>query len=302
MFLFDNKTNILIDANEITLKSEYYSEFYHFCKFREFIEFDALQLSGGHFEGYTSKLITEQVMLELSQRNCLNKQEGLIDTNMWFFAIPVQSNRVFFQNLYQVENNYIGIIPPKKEFSVIQSPFSNRFQLYVHEDYLTQLCQTLYLPESKKFLNHHECSMVICSPEKIRHLQQLCYQFYQTAFDLDSQKVAFKIKKLSLNLIKQQLKEELVKKFILTLAEAKDINPKKNTIRRTYILKQAEEMMINSLYSELTVSDICQELCVSQRTLEYIFKDFYQMSPKNYFKSFVSMLYINVLTKIITPH
>lgn len=70
----------------------------------------------------------------------------------------------------------------------------------------------------------------------------------------------------------------------MTLAEAKDIKPKKNTLRRTSILKQAEEMMRNSLYSELTISDICQEVGVTKRTLEYIFKDFYQMSPHHYFK------------------
>lgn len=85
--------------------------------------------------------------------------------------------------------------------------------------------------------------------------------------------------------------EEIVKNFILTLAEAKDIKLKKNTVRRTSILKQAEEMMRNSLYSELTISDICQELGVSKRSLEYIFKDFYQTSPKNYFK----MLRLNAL-------
>ncbi|WP_198649082.1 hypothetical protein [Cyanothece sp. BG0011] len=237
MFLFDNKTNVLIESNEITFKSEYYSDFSHFCKFREFIEFGALQLSSGQFEGYLSKLITKQVMLELSQRNCLNSQEGIIDAKTWFFAIPVQPKRVFFQNLYQVENNYIGIIPPKKEFSVVQTPFSNRFQLYVHEDYLNQLCQILDLPEAKKFLNSSQCSMVTCSPEKIRSLQQSCHQLYQILFSLNSQDLSLIIKKLRLNFIKQQLKEELVKNFLLTLAEAKDIQPKKKHSQADFYFK-----------------------------------------------------------------
>jgi AraC family ethanolamine operon transcriptional activator len=284
MFLFDNKTNILIESNEITFKSEYYCDFFDFCKMREFLEIDALQLSGSHFEGYISKLITDQVMLELSQRNCLNKQEGLIHANMWLFGIPVQAKRVFFQNLYQVENNYIGIIPPKKEFELLQTPFSHRFQLYVHEDYLNQSCQTLDLPEAKNFLNYSQCSILTCSPEKIRSLQQSCHQLYQLSFDLESQQIALHRKAISLKFIKKQLKKEIVKNFLLTLAEAQDVKPKKNTIRRTSILKQTEEMMKNSLYSDLTTSDICQALEVSQRTLEYVFKDFYQISPKQYFK------------------
>ncbi|MFH7028165.1 MAG: helix-turn-helix domain-containing protein [Heteroscytonema crispum UTEX LB 1556] len=284
MFIFDNKTNIFVKANGLTFNSNYFCDFSPYFKNREFLDMEAIQLGGDYFQGYISNLITEPVMLQLSQRNCLTKLEGVISPKTWFFAIPVQSNRVFFQNLYQLENNYIGIVPPKAEFSVVQTAFSNRFQLYVDEDYLEQLCQTLDLLAAKKFLNPSESSMVICSPEKIRHLQQSCQKLYQMVFDLDRQQVTFQRKALILNFIKQELKEELVKKFILALAEAKDIKPKKNTIRRTSILKQAEEMMRNSLYFELTISDICQELGVSQRTLEYIFKDFYQISPKNYFK------------------
>jgi AraC family ethanolamine operon transcriptional activator len=70
----------------------------------------------------------------------------------------------------------------------------------------------------------------------------------------------------------------------LTLAVTKDIKTPKNAIRRTSILKKAEEMMRKNLRSDLTIPAICQDLEVSQRTLEYIFKDFYQMSPYNYFK------------------
>lgn len=284
MFIFDNKTNIVIDANELTFKSEYYCDFSPYFKNREFLDMAALQLGGDHFEGYISKLITEQVMLELSQRNCLTKLEGVTHPEMWLFAIPVQPKRVFFQNLYQVENNYIGIIPPKAEFLVFQSPFSHRFQLYVHEDYLTQLCQTLDLPETKKFLSYSEGSIVICLPEKIYYLQQLCYQLYQIAFDLECQEISFKRKVLEISFLKNNLTKEIVKNFILTLAEAKDIKSKQNTVRRTSILKKAEDIMNNNLYSCLTTLDICQELGVSQRTLEYIFKDFYQVSPQKYFK------------------
>jgi AraC family ethanolamine operon transcriptional activator len=105
-------------------------------------------------------------------------------------------------------------------------------------------------------------------------------------------------KALRLNFVRQQLKEEIVKDFLLTLAVTKDIKPPKNTIRRTSILKKAEEMMRKNLRSDLTIPTICQELEVSQRTLEYIFKDFYQMSPYNYFK----LLRLNALHQSINQN
>jgi AraC family ethanolamine operon transcriptional activator len=222
-------------------------------------------------------------MLELSQRNCLTNVAGVVHSKMWVFAIPVQVNSVFFQNLYSLENNYLGIVPPKSEISVFQHPFSNRFQLYVHDNYLQQLCQTLELPEAKKFLNSADSSIVICPAEKIRHLQQSCHQLYQMLFNLYHQQISGKRKALRLDFVRQKL-EEIVKYFLLTLAVTKEIKTPKNTIRRTSILKKAEEMMRKNLRSDLTIPTICQDLEVSQRTLEYIFKDFYQMSPYSYLK------------------
>ncbi|MEB3123715.1 MAG: hypothetical protein VKL41_21140, partial [Snowella sp.] len=284
MFIFDSKTNILINSQELTFKSEYFCNFSHYFQNREFLDLDALQLSGDNFEGYLSKLITNEVMLELSQRNCLTKLAGIIHSKMWVFAIPVQVNPVLFQNLYPLENNYLGILPPKSEVSVFQHPFSNRFQLYIDDNYLQKLCQTLELPESKNFLNSSDSSIVICPSEKIRYLQQSCHQLYQMLFNLDWQQISGPKKALRLNFVRQKLKEEIVKDFLLTLAVTKDITTPKNSIRRTSILKKAEEMMRKNLRSDLTIPAICQNLEVSQRTLEYIFKDFYQMSPYNYFK------------------
>ncbi|NCS24065.1 MAG: helix-turn-helix domain-containing protein [Microcystis aeruginosa BS13-02] len=291
MFIFDSKTNILINSQELTFKSEYFCNFSRYFQNREFVNLDALQLSGDHFEGYLSRIIIDEVMLELSQRNCLTNVKGVTHSKMWVFAIPFQVNPVLFQNLYSLENNYLGIVPPKSEISVFQHPFSNRFQLYVDDDYLQQLCQTLELPEAKKFLNSSISSIVICPEEKIRHLQQSCHQLYQMLFNLDRQQISERRKVLKLNFVSQKLKEEIVKDFLLTLAATKDIKTPKNTIRRTSILKKAEEMMRENLRSDLSISTICQYLEVSERTLEYIFKDFYQMSPYSYFK----LLRLNVL-------
>ncbi|MFN7554456.1 MAG: AraC family transcriptional regulator, partial [Microcystis sp.] len=124
MFIFDSKTDILIDSQELTFKSEYVCDFSRYFQNREFVNLDALQLSGDNFEGYLSRIIIDEVMLELSQRNCLTNVAGVIHSKMWVFAIPVQVNSVFFQNLYPLENNYLGIIPPKSEIYVFQHPFS----------------------------------------------------------------------------------------------------------------------------------------------------------------------------------
>jgi AraC family ethanolamine operon transcriptional activator len=46
MFIFDSKTDILIDSQELTFKSEYVCDFSRYFQNREFLNLDALQLSG----------------------------------------------------------------------------------------------------------------------------------------------------------------------------------------------------------------------------------------------------------------
>lgn len=78
MFIFDNKTNILIDSQELTFQSEYCCDFSHDFQNREFLDLEGLQLSGDKFEGYLSRISTDQVMFELSQLNCLTKVAGIV--------------------------------------------------------------------------------------------------------------------------------------------------------------------------------------------------------------------------------
>ncbi|MEA5535668.1 helix-turn-helix domain-containing protein [Crocosphaera sp. XPORK-15E] len=86
------------------------------------------------------------------------------------------------------------------------------------------------------------------------------------------------------NWFKQQLEVEIAQQLLLIVAKAQNISPKKVVIRRATVLKQAEEYMLSNLKSHITCQDICEAVGVSQRTLEYTFKDLYEITPKAYLK------------------
>ena len=285
MFLFDNKQNIHLECNQINFQSNYIADFFAFFAFRSDAELDVIKLDDEDFEGYISRFITNNIILELSQRNCLMKFNAIIPKH-WLFAIPIQSNPIFYNNTYYMKDNYIAIVSPNAEFSGVQSCFSNRFQLYITEEYLNKLSQTLHLPEIQQFHQdtHSSISVFRCSLEKQYYLKQSCLQLYQIGFSAKFQNSSQKRISFGLKAIQRQIEEDIVQNLLLALAEAKDIKPKKVFQKRTSILKQAEEMMNNGIKYDLKISDICQELGISKRTLEYIFKDFYQISPKAYFK------------------
>lgn len=285
MFLFDNKKNIHLKFNKITFQSNYITDFFDFFDFRSDAELDVIKLDNEDFAGYISRFITKNIILELSQRNCLMKFNARIPKH-WLFAIPIQSNPIFYTNNYYVKDNYIAIASPNVEFSGVQTRFSNRFQLYIKKEYLNEVCQTLHLPEIKQFQKdtHSSISVFRCSPEKQSYIKKFCLQLYQIGFNTKFQNSSQKRILFGLKAIQRQIEENIVQNLLVALAEAKDIKPKKVFYKRISILQQAEEMMNNGLKYDLKISDICQELGVSNRTLEYIFKDFYQISPKAYFK------------------
>lgn len=53
---------------------------------------------------------------------------------------------------------------------------------------------------------------------------------------------------------------------------------------RYQLMKQAEEMMQQTLAHPWTVHDLCTELHVSERTLRYSFQEYFGMSPMIYLK------------------
>jgi len=51
---------------------------------------------------------------------------------------------------------------------------------------------------------------------------------------------------------------------------------------RTYVFRKAREFILDQLDQDITVSDLCRALRVSERTLEYCFKDVVALGPKRY--------------------
>jgi AraC family ethanolamine operon transcriptional activator len=81
------------------------------------------------------------------------------------------------------------------------------------------------------------------------------------------------------------LEDELIAAFRRAIDAAHDSNPHKHRAlhrNSARILRQFEEYAAHNLSSELSISDLCAQLGTSQRTLEYLVKDYYAMSPQRY--------------------
>jgi len=290
--MFNKQENLVIDCEYFVFRHTFFQDFIQYFYYLPNREVEASRVARGNFRGYISRIVADEIEIELDQCNVATKTEG-ISANGWSFTIPISPSRLVYQKLHKLADDYIIVTPPYTKFSIFQSPFANRFIIHISQDMMHYYCQTLHLPEPHSFLHPSDQTSPVfhCSSEKINSLRQLCFELFQMAFNLES--CPKRMPRPNVSLIKQQLKEGIAENLLLSLAESREIKPKKALMKRSSVLKNAEQFMIGNLKTDVTTKDICDNSKVSQRNLEYIFKDFYGIPPKKFF----NLLRLNALNK-----
>ncbi|NCS02545.1 MAG: helix-turn-helix domain-containing protein [Microcystis aeruginosa G13-07] len=246
---------------------------------------EAWQLSPGGFKGTSLRIATNKVQYALDQHNSSVKFEGSPNAH-WALGIPVRPNPIIFERKYELEDNYVMFSPPRSGFIGITRTSHALYVLNFNCDYLNYLCETLQLPDSYKLLGHPNSGpgAFLCRSQQFQCLRQCCQQLEQSSLALSYGNYQEKQRLSIANCLKMELEHKIASKLLLIIAQAQNITPKKTIIRRSDILKQAEEYMLNNLHGEIYCTDISKAIGVSQRNLQDIFKHFYEITPKAYLK------------------
>ncbi|MGK7898505.1 MAG: helix-turn-helix domain-containing protein [Xenococcus sp. (in: cyanobacteria)] len=284
MFAFDQKSDLLLEEKNLTFRHNYFLDVLEFSRFPKGFTGELFHLSDEDFNFCISQVLTKSMKLGLHQNNSLFLFKGY-GLDYFTFSISACNDVSLYCHQYKIDANMITIVYPHQEIAAFRHKFHSNYVLVFEEQFLNNLCETLELFKLKKQLDQQSIPPVLkVDYQKINYIRQLCHQIYQLLFKITLQSYP-SINPLLINHdVKQKLEEEVAKTLIIALAEATEIKPKKTQRNRSMILKKAEDIYFSNLKSDITSQDLCQELKVSQRALEYIFKDYYQMSPKKYFK------------------
>ena len=285
MFGFDQKNNLVLDDSNICFRHNYILDFDEYSLNLESFSGETLPLSPGKFESCVSHIITNNMRILFQQHSSSTRYRGAC-LAPFTFGISAFHQGNLFKQTYQVEKDTILVLYPNQELSAFQKKNHSAYVIFFEDKFITDCCERLELSDLKEQLEHQKIPPIVTTScnKKIEYIRQLCYQIYQLLFNLTSSLSQPEEKVLATQYIKQQLEEEIAPILLITLAKAREIRPQKVYLKRASTLKKAEEFFLNNLTAEITTKDICEELGVSQRTLEYIFKHFYEISPKNYFK------------------
>ena len=94
----------------------------------------------------------------------------------------------------------------------------------------------------------------------------------------------------------QQLEEELARRLVTTLAEIREPALKPTMRRRDTALKIAVDFIVESDSPVTSIQELCAITQVSERTLEYAFRERFGLSPK----TFTLTHRLNNVRKILT--
>lgn len=233
------------------------------------------QLEGGNFQGHLFHHKFDHYNLTLFQVNRAVKYCGISPKKHWAFIIFARKDiRQVCWKYPEVTANHLAIMPPHTEFnSVTQSPIE-QYSLHILEDRLSHACELLELPEPNQLFGRTE-RVILCCPKQRLHLCQLMnalqHQLSNSGQSVSSSKAS------------RELEWEVLLNIVLAIAECLNFSAPVLPHKRFLALKKAETYMLEKLHESIQSKDICQVVGVSQRTLEYVFRECYGITPRAYF-------------------
>lgn len=237
---------------------------------------EAHQLERGNFQGRLFHNKFEHFNLTLFQVNRATKYTGVSPKKHWSFIILARTGmRQTCWEYPEVTENCIAVMPPYTMFdSITRTPYE-QYSLHVTEERLSQACQLLELPEPKQLFGRVH-RIILCCPKHRLHFCQLMIALQNQLLN-SSQAV-------SPSYAYRELEWEILLNIILAIAECLNFSAPTLSRKRFLAIKKAETYMMENLYESIQSKDVCQAVGISQRTLEYVFRECYGITPKAYFK------------------
>ena len=252
-----------------------HQKFHDFEAYRENArnwDLDYYQLDRGDF---SSELLMFGNTTTLFTRARLGRrllQKGASPSGLITFGLLADPDiSIHWRNL-DVNGDKLLIFPPGGELHSISQPDFDVFTLSLSEETLNRTCHSLELPDFRKLVDGNE--VFNCHPKSMLLLRKW---LHKTALGLaSSPPAADRSKRI------QQLEEELARRLISTLTESMGPVYQPVMRKRDRALKIAVDFIVESDTPVTSVQDLCSIAHVSERTLEYAFRERFGQSPKTF--------------------
>jgi AraC family ethanolamine operon transcriptional activator len=255
--------------------------FYDFDDFTENIRGwnnEFRQLDKGKFWGELLQIFSDSVLITFGSMNRRLEMHGVSPKNMKMFGIPLETDLPIVWRGKALENSSIQSYGVYTEFEAVTPPGFTTYTISISEALISQFCREHNLPELEKKLN--EPAPFIVNPDNLQELQWKIHAITQ----------ALAINPLSLNNagLRTEIESELPVMLLKALSSTNPKAHRPSLKRREIALKRARGYIAefgNELLEPITVGDLCKITGVSERTLEYAFRERFGIPPKTYLQA-----------------
>ena len=202
------------------------------------------------------------------------EQLGSSPKNVCTFIIPAYKELSYISRKKNISGNSIPIFNQEIE---LDSVSDNNFDIILFSiplENVKQICRIQGIPRVFEAIHKHE--VINCTPQQVELLRNDILQMISEIKN-DPAKL------INTNLI-YELENTLPASLLETLAQPFEFSEPALTRKRTDAINKIKEYLHDHPTKPVTCEELCRITDYSKRTLEYVFQDYYGVSPKAYLK------------------
>jgi len=231
------------------------------------------QLEPGKFKADLLQFGTSDVMVAHADFYPGTYQRGEPPAGLNTFAILADPLCHLTWRRKKIPANAVMAFPPGAELDAVSQ--GGRFEIFTlsfTDELLADVCQSLGFREEKKLLTAK--GTIAVKPQVMNELRLFLHQISS-----ELREVPTKLETASLT---YELEFDLTRSLLTALSCSREKMPRRHFRMRDIALKRVEDYLEAFPNLPHTVRDICRVASVSERTLEYAFRERFGISPKSY--------------------
>jgi len=258
------------------LLHRHFNDFDDYCVSARNWDLDYRQIESGSFSGELLMAGNGTALIARAKLGRKMIQKGATPQGMITIGILADPRISLYWRSINISGDVLFVFPENGELDSISHEDFDVFAISVTEEKLNQSCNALELPDIRTLINNEEA--FLCNPYK---LAQLRAWLSSTGHYLTS------LASLGLSAAyMQHVEQELSDKLIRIFADRHQPVRRKSIRKRDIAILTAKDYIAGSDVGTLTVTELCKVADVSERTLEYAFRERYGLTPKNYLLSY----------------
>ena len=230
---------------------------------------------GKDFYGKVDLLAADNFIINKTDFGGVLEQSGAPPAGMRTFLVPVDDDQHFFWRNNTITGNTIGLFPKGAELGGTSKPGFKVYVISVSDQYLFEEARKTGLDWAA--IERSDCMDHLVVDDRtmieFRSILDRFYRIKELTLDIHQQNIAF-----------SSFKHKLTELFIINFFQIQKTY-KPDLSNRLRIFIRFKEYIHSYPAAAFSSSELCAYTGASERTLQYVIKDYTQLTPNQYAKS-----------------